>query len=100
MSLPVYPQLATLSAILTHVLSLLGAKMASEGEKKPATKALWRHPYNVATVTVSLVNIYGAVQYFLNGCPGSFQRTTWIVLKLLIGVRLTLLHSALRPLRL
>ena len=85
--------------ISTHVMSLLGENMASKGEHTYPVKALWRHPYNWATVSVAAVNIYAAAWFFLKGPSFSAPRSrvAWILWKLFVGVRLTSLHSPLRP---
>ena len=80
-------------------MSLLGENMASKGEHTYPVKALWRHPYNWATVSVAAVNIYAAAWFFLKGPSFSAPRSrvAWILWKLFVGVRLTSLHSPLRP---
>ena len=51
-------------------------------------KALWRHFYNLAIVSVSIVNAIACVQYFLDDTPSSSKfRNFWMGYKLFLVVR-------------
>jgi len=65
--------------------------MASSNGPHPK-KALWRHFYNFASMTVAVANLAGAYEYFFAGTPTLSLKAAWMGFKLLTAVGQLPLH--------